>query len=1649
MADQPTNFSILIYANEDYSNVFKRVNILYTAGQAYHFELQDKNIKLEYGQSYTLNCSFKPSNVSIKNLNIEVVSQSNENGVLKIEKDGTLLAIGGGQCKLKVLVVLYDGTISEQYCDVVVERRPENIEINLDLQQKDGQFITSKSSLSLVGVVYPLDSKNKNITWVVDDKNIAVVVNNVLIFNQAGVVTLTASCEGVSKSVEIFYTGSYPISAEVGVREDGNIISIPQTIYVGDSFEVVLKSIFPNDTTNVNISLRVTNQITSSANGKVISVDGNCFTAVNGGSAKLIINISSSLQISYEITVIRIPERIEVDIANGKTTKQTVQLQTSVFPIDTTNKNVKFFIVNNSEIAKIEGNELIFSENGKVTIKAVCEANPNVFIEFTVEKIEKEPILIPYNSTSSSLTLGDLACFDINDFNLNYDHFEIEILEQLTQEEWENVVEINDDIIKVVGLGKATVKLVFMKEMQVVESYVHVINAVQYVEDIVFESGLDRYGDDYVTALEVLNLNFSVLPNNANNKELKFEIEESYSSVGISESIAYLNNGKIFFIKSGTILLKVTSQDFGGFSKSFRIRYTGGYAIDAELSVNSEIYLSIGQTITIDVEKWIPKDVINTLILIKEIGHTSGIQIIEIDNVTKTITALNGGVSQIVVELSNGIVKEITINVLKTVTDIKIEKEEYLISGNSLTINATAVPNTATNKVLKYELLETDIATISGNTITFIKAGTVYVKISSTDGSNVSKTIKITSTLGYIEEIVLNTKETTINKGNKFILYMLSCMPNDATFKDVFYKIISSKAIDGSNNDVIQLGENGEIIGLYGGEAIVRVYCFDYYGNEVYSDCKITVRTAVDSVDVSFDENIDNYLNKSTFITSKNQLTFNKVVFPTDAWCKDFVYEVSNLEIAEVVGNKIVFKQKGSVVIKFISKDDSMGEKSKTYTFIYTGGDLVEIEIDKTNIENDRIIINAGENFAFEISSMIPSDCQKLKYSFKNVEEQRVDLNKQVGKFEGNAFYGMNGGSVSFDLSVNNIFVGRFTIIVERKANGININGDELVFVSAPSYSIVANALPSDTHQTKLGFRSENEKIAKVNADGSVEFYSLGKVVITIYVIDNPSVFKQIEIEYTKELQSISFSQSKTKMYVGEFVDFNIISNPIIVNDFEIKIVLSDPSIADITIINGVYRLIGKSGGKVVVTAKVVGKDISFSKEFTFYPKITDIQLELDKVDDNVGLGQYRYFGTKFVQNNKIINTFQMKFTLLPSNDFANLLEWSSSNPEIATVDGNGVVTVLKAGNVTITVKQIAPYENAATAIDSYEFNFVEGINIYGNDDFIYVYGNRSTLKPKSLVLQKDILNYDKTIAVTFNIHGNGHIFDFSKSGQNAIYIAQSNVVLDNLTIRKITFEGGFALSDLEKVGNLVVVYKKAENVTIYNCIIENATAGIQVLDAKIKTAGCIFRNTYFAGIKLTKADNNPNPPEVVVEDCIFAHSLLAGILYDVDSKRNTTMEPAKVTLIGEVRFYCWKTFDELEQGFSNALKNVLGSFDLSGAFTDIINQVENIFSKYNDYKYIYNNKEYFNISIVSFNINFAGKQIDSGTITLDKSKLNASCNYENVNCEGTITIAGLANSNFNFQILTLPSKYPFIKPSDTYIGNQYVLSLIRQPKLY
>ena len=406
-----------------------------------------------------------------------------------------------------------------------------------------------------------------------------------------------------------------------------------------------------------------------------------------------------------------------------------------------------------------------------------------------------------------------------------------------------------------------------------------------------------------------------------------------------------------------------------------------------------------------------------------------------------------------------------------------------------------------------------------------------------------------------------------------------------------------------------------------------------------------------------------------------------------------------------------------------------------------------------------------------------------------------------------------------------------------------------------------------------------------------------------------------------------------------------------------------------------------------------------------------------------------------------------MNVSLRPASVSKSLLEWSSDNEEIATVDENGLVTFLKTGKVTISVSQIVAYEGAVVASDSYTFTVVDGINVSNYNELKVANAKLTELNKdkkenySALVLHNDIQLGEEFPSMTFNfnVYGNGVMLDHSKVPCEWIHflVSRDNIVVDNVVLRGKEFTDG---AQLKKAGNVLTI-QNCKNVLIYNTIMENGQHALRVQSANAKIEGCILRNCLMVGMNVVRTEVGPS--NVVVKDCIFT-STFCGIMFGIDKFGD--LPDNSVTLEGEVRFYNWSTLEQLEQGLD--LESLLKDYGVSFVVSELVDQVKAVAAdKGKDYAYVYNGKTYYNFAIFKL-----GAKVLSHTFyasgNYDKSKLNPTCNYSALSFQGAVNLA-VASIPYEVSFLSILANKAFIKPGDTYVGNTALLAKIKQPSRF
>jgi len=157
-----------------------------------------------------------------------------------------------------------------------------------------------------------------------------------------------------------------------------------------------------------------------------------------------------------------------------------------------------------------------------------------------------------------------------------------------------------------------------------------------------------------------------------------------------------------------------------------------------------------------------------------------------------------------------------------------------VVVGESLQITAKVLPENATNATLKWKITPENILkpTAAAGQFTAQQVGEALVRAEAVDGSGVSAECRVVVKPRLVQSLSLNATQKELIIGDAFSL-TATAMPENATNRNVVWKLVSGDAIALSADGVIQAKKVGE--------ALVRAEAAD--GSGVSAECRVVVKT--------------------------------------------------------------------------------------------------------------------------------------------------------------------------------------------------------------------------------------------------------------------------------------------------------------------------------------------------------------------------------------------------------------------------------------------------------------------------------------------------------------------------------------------------------------------------------------------------------------------------------------------------------------------------------------------------------------------------------------------------------------------------------------------------------------------------------------
>ena len=234
----------------------------------------------------------------------------------------------------------------------------------------------------------------------------------------------------------------------------------------------------------------------------------------------------------------------------------------------------------------------------------------------------------------------------------------------------------------------------------------------------------------------------------------------------------------------------------------------------------------------------------------------------------------------------------------------------------------------------------------------------------------------------------------------------------------------------------------------------------------------------------------------------------------------------------------------------------------------------------------------------------------------------------------------------------------------------VTLDRAELTLTERETETLTATVRPDNADNKKVTWSSDKTEVATVDGDGRVTAVKAGEAVVTVTTEDGG---KTATCRVTVKAKAVGVTEvtlDKTELTLteGETETLTATVKPDNADNRKVKW-SSDKT--DVATVDGTGKVTAVKPGEAVVTVTTEDGGKTATCAVTVKAKAVNVtDVTLDKTELTLTEGE----------------TETLTATVKPDNADNKKVKWSSDKTDVATVDGSGKVTAVKAGEVVVTV---------------------------------------------------------------------------------------------------------------------------------------------------------------------------------------------------------------------------------------------------------------------------------------------------------------------------------------------------------------------------
>ncbi len=371
---------------------------------------------------------------------------------------------------------------------------------------------------------------------------------------------------------------------------------------------------------------------------------------------------------------------------------------------------------------------------------------------------------------------------------------------------------------------------------------------------------------------------------------------------------------------------------------------------------------------------------------------------------------------------------------------------------------------------------------------------------------------------------------------------------------------------------------------------------------------------------------------------------------------------------------------------------------------------LINARVSDANLQD--IDINVGESKKLSLkltenslnTTTIPSG-YLAEWSSDNPEVASVDN----GIVTGNSI-----GTAHITAIINKRYVTTNTVtVVATPADSISLNMTEATLKATETTDLVATIFPENTTDKSVTWKSSDENIATVDANGKVTAVAIGNTVVTATAASGVSATCKVTVVETPasdiiiDKEALGISGDNLEMHVGDIKTVKVTVAPETTTDKSVTYESSNPDVASVDS-NGNIFAIAEGNCTIILSCGEISEEISV----TVSKRTQSITWEQDF--DNIRQGE------------------AIKLTATASSGLE--VEYSVIVGDASIVESN--LTINLPGEITVEANQSGNNEYLAAESVKKTFNALSGINfVVDTNSRIQIVGNELTIKSGAYAL--------------------------------------------------------------------------------------------------------------------------------------------------------------------------------------------------------------------------------------------------------------------------------------------------------------------------